>query len=125
MSNCTGPTNESYNVALHSCVGSTQQTSCDEANQDTCYYAFLIDGGDKASWCSGTYVAGQGWKIHTPDLLANLGVNAGDIVDQVNGVPITSGDQLASLLNPYTEAAPASVFSVTHLSGRYQLSLGH
>jgi len=122
---CSGPDNTKWESNVQACGGTSQQTSCDEQAQDTCYYAFLIDSGDKASWFSGKLISGQGLKIHTPDLLGTLGINAGDVVNKINGALLTDEASVINALAAFTETAPASVFSATHLLGKYQLSLAH
>lgn len=124
MSSCNGPDSSKWSDQLGQCIASAQQTSCDSVAQDTCFYCYLIDSGDKSSWFSGKFT-GNGLKIVEPDLLGNLGIAAGDIVNKVNGTVLTSESALLAALAPYTETAPASVYSATHLLGTWQVNLDH
>lgn len=122
MANCGGP--DGFKWDGERCVSSSGQTSCDSVAGETCWYAFLIDGG-KVAWFSGRFIAGQGLKISDPSALASVGINAGDVIDRLNGVLLSGETILLAELAPFTETNPATVFSATHLLGKTQLTLTH
>jgi hypothetical protein len=118
---CNGPDSSKWDGAR--CVGSSAQTSCSELTQDTCYYAYTDVSGDKSAFFSGRFVPGQGLKISDPGELASLGIGAGDFVNKINGASLTSEAVVEQALAAFTETAPATTISTTHLLGKYQVSL--
>ena len=125
MAGCDGPTGEAWSAPHNACVGANSQTSCDSVAQTTCYYAYLLDSLGKVGWSSGKFLAGSGLKVHEPGALAEIGLNPGDFVNKINGVLLTDEATLLAELAAFTIDAPATVFSVTHLLGKFQLSLSH
>jgi hypothetical protein len=120
---CNGPDGSKW--ATDSCAATSAQTSCSESTGETCYYAFCLDSFGKVAWFSGKFLAGQGLKIHEPAALADLGIGPGDWVNKINGVLLSDEATLLDELAPFTEAAPASIASATHLLGKFQLALQH
>lgn len=119
---CNGPDGTRY--LGDGCIATSAQTSCSESTGDTCYYAYVEDR-DKVAWFSGKFLEGSGLKIHEPAALAELGIGPGDWINKINGAALTDEVVLLSALAPFTETAPAAVFTTTHLFGKYQLSLSH
>jgi hypothetical protein len=82
-------------------------------------------GADKVGWFSGKFLAGSGLKIHEPGALADFGISPGDFINEINGVLLTDEATLLSALAGFTETAPATAGSATHLLGKFQVSLSH
>ena len=120
---CNGPDGSKW--ATDGCMASSAQTSCSESTAETCYYAFCLDGFGKIAWFSGKFAAGSGLKIHEPAALADTGIGPGDFINKINGIVLSDEATLEAALAAYTEANPASVYTATHLLGKFQLTLTH
>lgn len=121
MPQCNGPDNTAGDG--HTCYSTSQMTSC-ASDYSTCFYAY-VENRDKAEWFSGQFLSGQGLKIHEPAALADIGISAGNFINEINGAVLTDEAALLAALAPFTETAPAVVYSVAHLAGKFQLSLSH
>ena len=119
---CNGPDGTKW--LGDGCIATSAQTSCSELDAQTCYYAY-VEQLDKVEWFSGKFVAGSGLKIHEPAGLAALGIGPGDWINKINGVTLTDEATLLAELEGFTETAPATGLSATHLLGKWQLSLSH
>lgn len=125
MAGCDGPSGEAWSAPHNACVGTSSQTSCDSVSQTTCRYAFMLDSGDKASYFSGKFARSVGLKIEEPGLLVNLGMSAGSIINMINGLPLVDEVILQGILDTFTPDSPATIYTATHLLGRFQLTLVH
>lgn len=127
---CNGPDSTKWDG--ETCISAAQQTSCDSINETTCFYADLEIQGLHARglgvstgpWFGGQFVkkgADSGdFRVDLPGPLAALGVQAGDVVCQINGRKPTGK---ALLL--FTPKDPARRVEVTRTSvnGFIKLSL--
>ncbi len=124
MAGCNGPDNTAGDG--HQCYQTQNMTSCDSVNgYSTCYYAFMLDSFGKVGRISGKLLFDTGLKIHEPGALSEIGIGPGDFIDKINGALLSDEAATLSALAPFTEAAPATVYSTTHLLGKFQLSLIH
>ena len=124
MAGCNGPDNTAGDG--QTCHYSSAMTSCDSVGgYTTCWYCYVLDSLGKVGWLSGKFLSGQGLKVHEPAALADIGVGPGDFINKINGVLLSDEAALTSALAPFIQATPATVFSATHLLGKFQLSLSH
>lgn len=113
---CDGPNSSKWDG--EACIQSAHQTSCDEINETTCYYAALEFS--PPSWLGGQFVdkgAEEGdFRIDTP--VPELGIKAGDIMRRLNGRVPT-----AKAILKFTTARPASDGSCLRMASDDRIEL--
>lgn len=119
---CFGPDSTKWDG--EACISTAQQTSCDEPNAQTCFYAALQFSPPQ--WLGGQFPKGtESGDFQVGDVgIPELGINPRDVIGLLNGVVPTS----AAILS-FTPTSPATAGSCTRRAGagdsRLEVTLSH